>query len=759
MKKLVTVALGLAVLLLVVATAGAVDTNYTYWQRITPIIDGTIDWDEWAGAYRIDLTGPPVTYFYMKSDGQYLYLAWDVTGDTTNSGQNDQAMFYFDTNNDNTWPSTCVTSNEGRFTVAGNNNTYFRPFSTEGTCTAVTGPAAIVATAASFASGHMVYETKIDFTVDPMNLDQGADIGFAMYYFDNAAGYLLYPTDASIGDPTLYADLFFATEPEEIDIPYVHIPPRIDGVFEDEEWNDAVVVEAASMAGGVDYTAYYLADAGFLYGAFVTNDTTLTDTDEVMVYFDNDYNGGWPADCSDEGNYWLDYHAAGNVAMFRPWQEYSVCSTVPAEHVYSATTFQGDGNVVFEFRVASNSTEMNVGLGDSIGLRTGYTDWTTFGWAQWPEEAMWMRPGTYARANLPEFERPQVSIPWAEEPPTIDGDLDAGEWDDALEIPVIGDLEYDLHLMANGDYLYLAVDDLGDVALSSGDRIDIYFDSNNDEAWPTSCGNEGYLSFIYGAGGPTYMFTAIYGAGIFCAPVAGEDIVGAFGTTAEAHVQFEVRMDMAGGQFSANPGDAVGFVFYTHDTNIGDGRQWPYIFAPIPAYFAEATFPTCDGCYIDYTCHPDGTVNPDNECQWCDTTVATDGWSDHDGIACTSNGTYCDGEEICSAGACTSPGDPCGDDGEYCNGTESCDETNDQCVSSGDPCDADETCDETNDECVENVDDDSDDDADDDVTDDDITDDDITDDDVTDDDSDDDDDDDTADGGGGDDDDDSGCGC
>lgn len=396
MKRLV-MALALAALLLIAATAWAVDSNTTYWQRITPTIDGTIEWDEWAGAYHIVGIGATV---YFKSDDQYLYLAWDFTDDTTNSGSLDQAQFYFDTNNDDVWPSTCAASNEGRFTVTGANETYFRPMSTEGTCSAVSSPPAIVATASSFASGHMTYETKIDITVAPMSSAPESTIGFMLYYINNASGAAVYPTAATYSDPASYADLFFAAEPEVLDIPLVNIPPRIDGVFEEAEWTDAAVVEATSMSGGADYTAYYLIDSGFLYGAFVTNDTTLSDFDEVMLYFDNDYNGGWPQDCDTEGNYWLDYRATGNTATFRPWEDYTSCVSTTAQNAYSATSLQGDGNVVFEFRIMSTSSEMNVSLGDTIGLRTGYTDGGSGYWAQWPEEAVWYRPGTYAQVNL-----------------------------------------------------------------------------------------------------------------------------------------------------------------------------------------------------------------------------------------------------------------------------------------------------------------------------------------------------------------------
>jgi hypothetical protein len=65
------------------------------------------------------------------------------------------------------------------------------------------------------------------------------------------------------------------------------------------------------------------------------------------------------------------------------------------------------------------------------------------------------------------------------------------------------------------------------------------------------------------------------------------------------------------------------------------------------------------------------------------------------------DGLYCNGEEMCIGGTCSSGITlPCPDDELFCNGEESCDEENDICLSSGNPCPANLTCDEENDVCV-----------------------------------------------------------
>ncbi len=140
----------------------------------------------------------------------------------------------------------------------------------------------------------------------------------------------------------------------------------------------------------------------------------------------------------------------------------------------------------------------------------------------------------------------------------------------------------------------------------------------------------------------------------------------------------------------------------------------------------------CDG---EETCHPtqgckpgtpvdceDGVDCTQNRCdeteEDCDTIP--------DDSQCSSNGQFCDGDEIChpdqgcipgapvdcddgvncTADRCDEPTDDCVntpddtecDDGEFCNGEETCDET-DGCEPGTPPCEAPFTCDEPNDEC------------------------------------------------------------
>lgn len=87
---------------------------------------------------------------------------------------------------------------------------------------------------------------------------------------------------------------------------------------------------------------------------------------------------------------------------------------------------------------------------------------------------------------------------------------------------------------------------------------------------------------------------------------------------------------------------------------------------------------SCDGCLIGSACYADGQASFNNPCLFCDVEQATGAWSDNDGAAC-DDGLFCNGEDTCLAGTCSSHvGDPCAE-GDVCNNT--CNEETDDCFS------------------------------------------------------------------------------
>ncbi len=116
----------------------------------------------------------------------------------------------------------------------------------------------------------------------------------------------------------------------------------------------------------------------------------------------------------------------------------------------------------------------------------------------------------------------------------------------------------------------------------------------------------------------------------------------------------------------------------------------------------------CAGCWIDGMCYADGAAKFHDPCLICDLDQSSDSWSNNvDGLSC-DDGVWCNGDDQCASGVCsTHDGDPCGDDGTWCNGEEYCDEDADSCKRQNAPdcsddgvwCNGEEYCDENNDEC------------------------------------------------------------
>ena len=397
---------------------------------------------------------------------------------------------------------------------------------------------------------------------------------------------------------------------------------------------------------------------------------------------------------------------------------------------------------------------------------------------------------------------PTLKPKFTNTPPTIDGALGGAEWNDAWHLEFEGaTMDFDLYLMGDVDNLYGAIDALDDSVLNDGDMIRLYFDNNNDDAWPATCvpgtNKEGYYGISYtAADGVTLVYKTVWddaGTPTTCETLTPTALTAAANLSG-GNMVFEFAIDMDGGEMYGDLGEITGLYIHVIDNASDYAIQvWPEDATSDPASFGDLKYHDCNGCLIDDYCWDSGDVNPVNDCASCNPGVSGTAWSNREGFVCDDDGVFCNGDEICVAMACDGhSGDPCEDDGKFCNGDEYCEESTDECLSegtpcpddglfctgdefcmelfdqcnaTGDPCPDGTTCDEDLDECVAGDDDVVDDDiVDDDVVDDDVVDDDVVDDDVVDDDIADDDiaDDDIADddmGDDDDDDDDDGCGC
>jgi MYXO-CTERM domain-containing protein len=81
-------------------------------------------------------------------------------------------------------------------------------------------------------------------------------------------------------------------------------------------------------------------------------------------------------------------------------------------------------------------------------------------------------------------------------------------------------------------------------------------------------------------------------------------------------------------------------------------------------------------CVIAGACVADGTLDPNNSCQACNSALDPAGWLADDALGCSDN-LFCNGTETCQTGVCQAGAAPCADDGLTCTDT---------CVEDGDTC-------------------------------------------------------------------------
>jgi hypothetical protein len=105
---------------------------------------------------------------------------------------------------------------------------------------------------------------------------------------------------------------------------------------------------------------------------------------------------------------------------------------------------------------------------------------------------------------------------------------------------------------------------------------------------------------------------------------------------------------------------------------------------------SDRCMPSCLGCLIGGVCHADGTQNPMNPCEVCDSRRSMEIWSANDGATC-DDGEFCTLADVCAAGRCGGAPRTC-DDGVACTGGDFCDEGADVCVPGRSTCAGDEMC-------------------------------------------------------------------
>ena len=179
--------------------------------------------------------------------------------------------------------------------------------------------------------------------------------------------------------------------------------------------------------------------------------------------------------------------------------------------------------------------------------------------------------------------------------PTIDGSIAPGEWDDALIMdihdPGAATQPVYMYIKNDGQYLYVAFEDLNDTTITSGnyDQNGIYFDDEGgtspvlyDNAWTnTTCSTypAGEGNFWFGDFGTHTTSWREWIAGPDTCPVLEDppNVEAASGST-DGHRSYEMRIDLNNSSLQASPdaGDIFGYRVYVYDSDTDTfTARWP----------------------------------------------------------------------------------------------------------------------------------------------------------------------------------------
>ncbi len=168
------------------------------------------------------------------------------------------------------------------------------------------------------------------------------------------------------------------------------------------------------------------------------------------------------------------------------------------------------------------------------------------------------------------------NLPTSTVAPTINGFINTSEWADAyiLNITNVLGVSNDppnqnvfAYLKRVGNYLYLAVKDIGDIADNTWDQIGFYFDNNNNNQWDVGEGNIWLTRTTTSIGISFREITGTYpNSPQFGTPV--DNPVGVAGAIAmnAGHMEYEIRFDMTASPFRP-AGSSFGFFVYSLDGN------------------------------------------------------------------------------------------------------------------------------------------------------------------------------------------------
>jgi hypothetical protein len=169
---------------------------------------------------------------------------------------------------------------------------------------------------------------------------------------------------------------------------------------------------------------------------------------------------------------------------------------------------------------------------------------------------------------------------WASIPPSIDGIISGPEWANAYVVDISDILAEGsvgvvpnsviLYAMNNATHLYLAVDYLEDASEDVNDRVTVYLDENNDDAWAADSSEGNYWAFR-SSGGPRLMYRPLP-AGPFTDPIPGAAI--GMSTLINVQYEFSIPLGIEKYELDAGLGDTMGMHIYAHDQGVNEAQGW-----------------------------------------------------------------------------------------------------------------------------------------------------------------------------------------
>ena len=175
--------------------------------------------------------------------------------------------------------------------------------------------------------------------------------------------------------------------------------------------------------------------------------------------------------------------------------------------------------------------------------------------------------------------------------PTIDGEMSAGEWDDAFEMDASDFLgTYDnmpnpvgsvmMYYKVNQDMteLYVACINLNDTVLEDHDEVALYVDDNNDKSYPeTGDDSEGNYWAVYYASGNLLRYRPIYNTGSVGTAIELENPQVEV-SDATGHIVYEFMIPMGEEfdyQINPNEDNESGMFSFTLDDPSNFDGYWP----------------------------------------------------------------------------------------------------------------------------------------------------------------------------------------